>query len=97
MYRFLDKRFYYRHTLDFDLRTVACKHVGLSRNYPPRRLKPGLRELEQMGFSKGSRTTSGTLASATASGGFIFSGPTASGSRRHSRAPRLSVPRTASW
>jgi hypothetical protein len=56
MYRFLDKRFYNQHSLDFDLRTFACEHVGLSKNYPPRKLKeklqPGIRELEEMGFIK---------------------------------------------
>jgi len=54
MYRFLDKRFYRRTRLDFDLRTLACEHVGLSRSYAPtelkRRLKPALEELEQLGF-----------------------------------------------
>ncbi len=54
MYRFLDKRFYRRGRLDFDLRTLACEHIGLSRSYAPtelkRRLKPALEELEQLGF-----------------------------------------------
>ena len=54
MYRFLDKRFYRRSRLDFDLRTLACEHVGLSRSYAPtelkRRLKPALEEMEQLGF-----------------------------------------------
>jgi hypothetical protein len=54
MYRFLDKRFYRRLRLDFDLRTLACEHIGLSRSYAPtelkRRLKPALEELEQLGF-----------------------------------------------
>ena len=54
MYRFLDKRFYRRNRLDFDLRTLACEHIGLSRTYAPtelkRRLKPALDELEQLGF-----------------------------------------------
>ena len=54
MYRFLDKRFYRRMRLDFDLRTLACEHIGLSRSYAPtelkRRLKPALEELEQLGF-----------------------------------------------
>jgi hypothetical protein len=54
MYRFLDKRFYRRIRLDFDLRTLACEHIGLSRSYAPtelkRRLKPALEELEQLGF-----------------------------------------------
>jgi hypothetical protein len=55
MYRFLDKRFYRRSRLDFDLRSLACEHIGLSRSYAPtelkRRLKPALEELEQLGFS----------------------------------------------
>ncbi|QEH39213.1 Replication initiator protein A (plasmid) [Aquisphaera giovannonii] len=54
MYRFLDKRFYRRRRLDFDLRTLACEHIGLSRSYAPtelkRRLKPALEELERLGF-----------------------------------------------
>lgn len=54
MYRFLDKRFYRRTRLDFDLRTLACEHIGLSRSYAPsalkRRLKPALEELERLGF-----------------------------------------------
>ena len=54
MYRFLDKRFYRRIRLDFDLRTLACEHIGLSRSYAPtelkRRLKPALEELEHLGF-----------------------------------------------
>ena len=54
MFRFLDKRFYRRTRLDFDLRTLACEHIGLSRSYAPtalkRRLKPALDELEQLGF-----------------------------------------------
>ncbi len=54
MFRFLDKRFYRRARLDFDLRTLACEHIGMSRSYAPtelkRRLKPALEELEQLGF-----------------------------------------------
>jgi hypothetical protein len=54
MFRFLDKRFYKRARLDFDLRTLACEHIGMSRSYAPtelkRRLKPALEELEQLGF-----------------------------------------------
>ena len=54
MFRFLDKRFYRRTQLDFDLRTLACEHIGLSRSYAPtelkRRLKPALEELEELGF-----------------------------------------------
>jgi hypothetical protein len=54
MFRFLDKRFYRRSRLDFDLRTLACEHIGMSRSYAPtelkRRLKPALEELEQIRF-----------------------------------------------
>jgi hypothetical protein len=54
MFRFLDKRFYRRDRLDFDLRNLACEHIGLSRSYAPtelkRRLKPALEELEELGF-----------------------------------------------
>src|SRR5436305_2004760 len=54
MFRFLDKRSYRRARLDFDLRTLACEHIGMSRSYAPtelkRRLKPALEELEQLGF-----------------------------------------------
>ncbi len=54
MFRFLDKRFYRRSRLEFDLRTLACEHIGMSRSYAPtelkRRLKPALEELERLGF-----------------------------------------------
>ena len=54
LYRFLDKRFYHRERVDFDLRTLACEHVGMSREYAPtelkRRLRPALDELEKNGF-----------------------------------------------
>lgn len=54
MFRFLDKRFYRRERLDFDLRTLACEHIGLSRSYKPtelkRRLRPALDELEETGY-----------------------------------------------
>jgi hypothetical protein len=54
MFRFLDKRFYRCERLDFDLKTLACEHVGMSRSYKPtelkRRLKPALDELETLGF-----------------------------------------------
>jgi hypothetical protein len=32
MFRFLDKRFYRRNQLDFDLRVLACEHIGLISN-----------------------------------------------------------------
>ncbi len=54
MFRFLDKRFYRCDRLEFDLRTLACEHIGLSRSYKPtelkRRLRPAIAELEQQGF-----------------------------------------------
>lgn len=54
VFRFLDKRFYRCDKIEFDLRTFACEHIGLSRSYKPtelkRRLRPALAELEQSGF-----------------------------------------------
>lgn len=54
MFRFLDKRFYRSDRIEFDLRTLACEHIGLSRSYKPtelkRRLRPAIAELEQHGF-----------------------------------------------
>ena len=54
MFRFLDKRFYRRDRLDFDLKTLACEHIGMSRSYKPtelkRRLRPAIEELESLGF-----------------------------------------------
>jgi len=54
IFRFLDKRFYRRDRIDFDLKTFACEHIGLSRSYKPtelkRRLRPALEELERLGF-----------------------------------------------
>jgi replication initiator protein A len=54
LYRFLDKRFYLRQNLTFDLRELAHERVGLSRNYAVRNLKqklqPALEELEAIGF-----------------------------------------------
>lgn len=54
LFRFLDKRFYRRERLEFDLMTFACEHIGMSRSYKPtelkRRLKPALDELEEKGF-----------------------------------------------
>jgi hypothetical protein len=56
MYRFLDKRFYHRQRLEFDLRTFACEHIGLSKNYHNGELKrvlaPAIAELEKQGFLK---------------------------------------------
>jgi hypothetical protein len=54
LYRFLDKRFYRRARIDFDLRSFACEHIGMSKQYKPtelkRRLKPAIDELEEKGF-----------------------------------------------
>ncbi len=53
-YRFLDKRFYRSKHLEFDLRSFACEHIGLGRNYDNGKLKhklrPCLSELEEIGF-----------------------------------------------
>jgi len=54
LYRFLDKRFYHRDQLEFDLRTFACEHIGLSKKYHngelKRVLRPPIEELEAAGF-----------------------------------------------
>ena len=54
MFRFLDKRFYRRDRLEFDLQTLACEHIGMSRAYAAtdlkRKLRPALEELEALGF-----------------------------------------------
>lgn len=54
IYRFTDKRFHRASTLEFDLRTFACEHIGLSRSYDvfdlKRKLQPAVEELEQIGF-----------------------------------------------
>ena len=55
MFRFLDKRFYHKPELTFDLKEFAHEHVGLSRNYEGqvqlrRKLQPGIAELERIGF-----------------------------------------------
>ncbi len=56
LYRFLDKRFYKKSECTFDLRALACEHVGLSRNYETWRLKqklqPAIDELTEAGFLK---------------------------------------------
>jgi len=56
LYRFLDKRFYKRAEWTFDLRALACEHVGMSRNYECWRLKqkiqPAIDELTEAGFLK---------------------------------------------
>jgi len=54
LYRFLDKRFYHKTTWEFNLRELACEHVGLSRSYDTGQLKrkliPAIGELEEQGF-----------------------------------------------
>ena len=54
MYRFLDKRFYKKGCLEFDLREFATEHIGLGRRYDnyglKRKLLPALKELEEIGF-----------------------------------------------
>ena len=54
LYGFLDKRFYHNPRLDFDLRTLACEHVGMSRDYKTSKLKtklgPAIEELVSIGF-----------------------------------------------
>jgi len=56
LYRFLDKRFYKKSEWCFDLRALACEHVGMSRNYESWRLKqklqPAIDELTAAGFLK---------------------------------------------
>ena len=46
LFRFLDKRFYRRERVDFDLKTLACEHIGMTKSYKPtelkRRLQPAL-------------------------------------------------------
>ena len=54
LYRFLDKRFYLRRRLEFDLKELAWEHIGLSRNYDASNLKrkfiPAILDLEEKGF-----------------------------------------------
>lgn len=64
MFRFLDKRFYFRSRLSFALESFACEKIGLTRptkvSYTgrasvdvaqiKRRLMPGIRELEELKF-----------------------------------------------
>ncbi|HMO19188.1 MAG TPA: replication initiator protein A [Oligoflexia bacterium] len=56
MYRFLDKRFYHRSNLDFDLSTFAYEHIGVSRQSPLAEVKrlfsKPILELENIGFIK---------------------------------------------
>jgi hypothetical protein len=61
MYRFLDKRFYKKKCLEFELRQFATEHIGLSRRYDnyemKRKLIPALKELEEIGFITPCATT----------------------------------------
>ncbi len=54
MYRFLDKRFYHRSRLEFELREFACEKIGLSRKYHngeiKRLLSSAIAELERVSF-----------------------------------------------
>jgi hypothetical protein len=55
LYRFLDKRFYHKPDLTFDLKELAHEHIGLSRNYEgqahlKRKLQPAIAELEGIAF-----------------------------------------------
>ena len=54
LYRFLDKRFFLRDSWEFDLKELACEHVGLARGYDTaslkRKLRPAIIELERKGF-----------------------------------------------
>jgi hypothetical protein len=55
MYRFLDKRFHQRPSLNFDLHDFAHEHIGLSRSYKDcgklkEKLNAGIKELEEIGF-----------------------------------------------
>lgn len=56
MYRFLDKRFYHRSNLEFDLRIFAYEHTGIARTNPisevKRLLSKPILELESIGFLK---------------------------------------------
>lgn len=56
MFRFLDKRFYNRRMLTFDLSTFAYEKIGMKRSYllanVKQKFKPALRELEAIGFLK---------------------------------------------
>jgi hypothetical protein len=55
MYRFLDKHFYHRSRLEYDLSNFAFEHIGLSRRYNhtgvvKQKLAPAIEELEAKGF-----------------------------------------------
>jgi hypothetical protein len=54
LFRFLEKRFYFRREWTFDLQELAHERVGMSRNYTPRKIKQelnhALKELEEVGI-----------------------------------------------
>jgi plasmid replication initiation protein len=55
LFRFLDKRFYNRGDITFDLNEIALERVGLSRNYSDagklkEKLQPAIDELVEIGF-----------------------------------------------
>lgn len=54
LYRFLDKHFYHRARLEYDLLTLAFEKVGLSREYEPwkvkQKLAPAIDELVERGY-----------------------------------------------
>lgn len=55
LYRYLDKHFYYKHTVEKNLMTLAFEKLGVSRNYRfvssiKQQLEPGAEELVQIGF-----------------------------------------------
>lgn len=56
MFRFLDKRFYNRETLTFDLATFAYEKIGMKRSYQlpnvKQQFRPAIEELEKIGFLK---------------------------------------------
>lgn len=54
LYRYLDKHFYRRARLEYDLATLAYEHIGLSRDYEAwkvkQKLAPAIAELEGKGY-----------------------------------------------
>ena len=58
LYRYLDKHFYFRSTVERELMTLAFEKLGISRNYKyvssvKQQLKPALEELVRIGFLSG--------------------------------------------
>ncbi len=76
LYRFLDKRFYHRQRLEFDLRTFSCEHIGLSKNYHNGELKrvltPAIRELEKLGYIETSSSEERFVRKARGEWGIVF-------------------------